>query len=160
ALAVALSPDKRMIATACSESMVLWHTRSLQRVDEFPFKGAMYSLAFSPDGALLAVNGADGKIRIWNVVEWRKKLDGYDKLTAQRLEEQWELLAEIDDEYGERSDDAIRLLISVPDQAVPFFAKKLKPAQVPDPKRVARLIADLDSRSYETREASYRELHR
>src|SRR5262249_8778633 len=142
----------------CRESMVLLHTKSLQRVDEFPFQGAMYSLTFSPDGTTLAANGADGKIRIWNVAEWRKKLDGYDKLTAQRLEEQWELLAEIDDEYGERSDDAIRLFISVPDQTIPFFAKKLKPAQAPDPRRVARWIADLDSRSYETRDASSREL--
>src|SRR5262249_50779721 len=50
-----------------------------------------------------------------------------------------------------RAFDAIWWLASVPNEAVPFLAKRLRPVVAADPQRAARLVADLDSKSFATR---------
>src|SRR5262249_25875780 len=41
---------------------------------------------------------------------------------------------------------------------VPFLARQLRPAEAPDPKHLARLIADLDADDFAVREKATREL--
>jgi hypothetical protein len=47
---------------------------------------------------------------------------------------------------------AIAALAAAPGQAVALLSEKLKPAAAPDPKRVAQLIADLESEDFATRQ--------
>ena len=53
---------------------------------------------------------------------------------------------------------AIRALIAAPEQAVPFLGRRLRQISVPDPRQLARLIAELDAEEFTTREKATREL--
>src|SRR5207244_10409693 len=54
--------------------------------------------------------------------------------------------------------EGIVLLVRSPERAVPFLKERLKPAAAPGPERVDRLVADLDSDSFATREKAARGL--
>src|SRR5207248_1912489 len=54
--------------------------------------------------------------------------------------------------------DAIWWLASVPNEAVPFLVKRLRPALAVNPQRATRLVADLDSRTFATRKKAAEEL--
>src|SRR5262249_32850079 len=54
--------------------------------------------------------------------------------------------------------DAIWWLASVPKDSVPFLMKRLRPAVAVDQQRAARLVADLDSKSFATRKKAAEEL--
>jgi RNA polymerase sigma factor (sigma-70 family) len=53
---------------------------------------------------------------------------------------------------------AMQRLAAAPGQAVPLLRERLKAAPLPDPKRLARLIADLDDATFETRAQAFQEL--
>jgi hypothetical protein len=50
--------------------------------------------------------------------------------------------------------------LAVPDQATALLAKELRPARVPDAKRMELLIADLDSEMFKVRDQATRELEK
>ena len=69
-LAVALSPDGRILATEGAESIVrLWDARTGALIREFDERGTeVWSiLDFSPDGRRLAVAGGEGTVTLWDV---------------------------------------------------------------------------------------------
>jgi WD40 repeat protein len=74
---------------------------------------------------------------------------------AQNVEALWNDLA---DANAARAYRAIWALAKRPKEAVSLIAGKLKPAVAPDPRRVVRLIADLDSQAFAVRENANREL--
>src|SRR5262249_19549351 len=53
-----------------------WNVRRRTELSQIPgYHGAVHSIAFAPDGRLLASAGDDGRIRLWNVVTerlWRE----------------------------------------------------------------------------------------
>src|SRR5262249_46404862 len=55
---------------------------------------------------------------------------------------------------------AIGKLSASPEQSVPFLAARLKAQPTPDPRRIARLIADLDSDQFKVRQQATEELER
>jgi hypothetical protein len=65
---LAFSPDGNGLAVGRGKRVELWDvsTGRLRRVLDGPAK-AVWSLAFSPDGVLLAAGGADWRIRLWEV---------------------------------------------------------------------------------------------
>ena len=65
----AASPDGLWLATeADSSTVTLWSSQTGSQVFSLPPEGgAIWSLAWSPDGERLAVGLADGGLAIWNV---------------------------------------------------------------------------------------------
>ena len=71
---LAVSPDSRVIATGAgytSKAIRLWDSESGRRLGELTnHQGAIFTLAFSPDGALLASSSGDQTIRLWSTKTW------------------------------------------------------------------------------------------
>jgi hypothetical protein len=73
------------------------------------------------------------------------------------LETLWADLAANDPEKAQRAIDQV---VARPEEAVPFLAQRLKPADSLSPRRLARLLADLDSDEFEVRTRASCELEK
>ena len=71
-LAVAFSPDGRMLATGDEGGQItIWDVQTQQTVVQLDGDfTAVYTLMFSPDGKILASGGYEGKIELWKVEGW------------------------------------------------------------------------------------------
>jgi hypothetical protein len=76
------------------------------------------------------------------------------ELTPADLASLWNALAA----DARRADEAVRRLAAAPKQSVPFLQARLHPVAVLEPKRIDRLLADLDSEQFEVREKATQEL--
>jgi hypothetical protein len=118
---------------------------------------AVTSVAFTPDGrTLAAAEGPDTAIRLWDV----SALGGgapspAPRLSDGQLEALWADLAAAD---APRAYRAIWSLTAAAPQAVPWLQRRLRPVAPADPRRVAQLIADLESDLFDAREKAFQEL--
>jgi hypothetical protein len=92
---------------------------------------------------------------LWDVSGVWKRFGEYERLSPKRLEQLWINLAASDDNIDRF---AMYQLIAVPDQSVPFLAKKYQPKPREEPKHLPQLIRDLDSPTFAVRERATREL--
>jgi WD40 repeat protein len=122
-------------------------------------RGQVGFLALSPNGKLLATTGPGHNVLLlWNVATRELPRQGPPlELSAEELADLWTDLA--DKDYG-RCDAAWRKLAAAGDNAIPFLKERIRPIAVPplDRKRVERLLADLDSDHFVTREKATRDL--
>jgi WD40 repeat protein len=134
----------------------LWELPSGKEVGRVENAGSkVLSLAFSADGGRLASGLNNGTALIWDVprLVHAPALKPEQRPTAE-LGRLWDDLAGPD---GLRAWRALGSLYAAAD-TVSFLGKRLAPDEPPDPKRVARLLAALDSARFEEREAADREL--
>jgi RNA polymerase sigma factor (sigma-70 family) len=118
--------------------------------------GRVNTLAFSPNSTALLSATEDTTAVVWDLAGRRRRSLAWGKpLAADDLEGVWTDLA---------SDDAARAYLAVQKlagslgDAVAYLGKRLQPVGVVEEKHIARLIKDLDSDDFTTRQRASKEL--
>jgi hypothetical protein len=155
ASSLAFSPDGRELAWAGYNDPAI-HLIEVaggrERRRLLGHRGSVYTLTFSADGKLLLSGSSDTTALVWDLA---RRFDPRPAPTAAEMELFWKDLA---DEDAARAYAAIRKLAASPHATVPFLRQRLRPVPPVDDKRIARLIADLDSDDFATRQNSAAEL--
>jgi WD40 repeat protein len=156
--AAAVAPDGRTVAAVTGDGVLhMWDSGSGKAlVERKGLAPNLRLLAFAPDGKTMASAAADSGALLWDVpgatAEGRLPAK---EVTAEALPDLWKDLAGDD---APRAWQAILTLASAPKESLPFVKKQLEPATAPDPKQVARWIADLDAEQFQDREKATEEL--
>src|SRR5262249_29242122 len=142
--------DGRFLATAVSGgALQIWEVATWTRRNEFKggHRDGVTTLTFAPGGQLLS-GSPDTTVLAWDMRPPRVA----DSVS---LESAWDALASR--EAGESFRSEGRFL-SAPAGSVRLCAEKVNPAAALDPKRVERLLADLDGDDFAVREAASKAL--
>jgi sugar lactone lactonase YvrE len=130
-------------------------------------------LAFSPDGALLAVAGCEPCATLWRLGPRRgpatpprngpaaggaRLPDSGANISKEEAREMEALWSDLRGEDAPKAYRAVWALAGRPERAVPFLSGRLRPVAPADAQRAARLIARLDEDQPAAREQATREL--
>jgi len=161
------SPDGKMLATWWNNPIFYETVTGGNRGGVNEATGYNPAFAFSPDGKLAATGTGSGIVLVTEVFRPLEFSSGARqnlrqprsrKLTLKMLDKLWNDLA---DETPSRAFQALCRLMDAPGQAVPFLASHFRPvARATPPKFLAKLIDDLDSRRYATRQKAGKELEK
>jgi RNA polymerase sigma factor (sigma-70 family) len=153
------SPDSRVLACAGYWDPVI-HLLEVasgkERHSLAGHRGHVHSCTFSRDGRTLLSASTDTTALVWDLTGRLQARGAWDKpLSPEQLDACWQTLAGAD---AAAAYAALRRLAADAARAVPYLARKLPPVPPADGKRVAGLLADLDSNQFEVREKASREL--
>jgi hypothetical protein len=157
---LAFSPDGHTLATAHADALRIWEIASgkelfcIKRPENFHWaenESFVKCLTFMPSCKALVTGMDDGTVLIWDLTPEGWSTKDLDRKAHLAL---WsDLAVEGPDAYR-----AIWTLVESPQQAVPFLKEQVKPVEEVDAKLVQRLLTDLDSEQFETREKAAKEL--
>jgi hypothetical protein len=151
----AWSPDSRVLALG-QNKVRLWELATVGMRRELPGHGdaPIQALAFSPDGQILASGSSDTTILIWDT-SISSAGTAVATLAREDLEKRWQVLAQDD---AAQAYAAIRDLTALPKETVAWIKEQLRPVEPVDPKRVEKLIAQLDDEQFRIRQKATTEL--
>src|SRR5205807_1482660 len=108
------------------------------------------ALAFSRDGNLLISASDDTTILIWDLYGFRK--EGSDRPPALDAKELTDLWGTLSVEEGVESFKAIATLLQAPEATTRFLKQRLKVVPRLDAGLLEKMVRDLDSDDFDTRE--------
>ncbi len=146
------TPDGKMVVVPCEGGMVRLYeayTGGLRQTAHVPDPA---SFALSPTGSLLAILTNDGV----TLFDWRiHASESVEVLDARRLSTLWDALAAPDSSLAYKS---MLALESSPTNAVQMLGEKMKPVPALQAETVKKLIMNLGSDDFLTREEATKEL--
>src|SRR5262249_35717951 len=158
---LAFTATGRRLVTGSGHDLRVWDVvggrellrrENRQRVhDQYHAMMFASSLDVAPDGRSFATGHSDGNVLVWEMPPGPPRKPLGDDERARR----WADLAGADARQALAGGWA---LADRPGEAAPFLRERLKPAVPPDPRRLEKLIADLDSPAFAAREAAAKEL--
>jgi WD40 repeat protein len=148
------SPDTKLFLTAePGGGLQFWETLTGQQICRYAggHRDGITCLAWSPNGKNFCTGSIDSTILVWNTLgeEWKPALK--KPLEAEILEAAWRNLGADDPAKGY---EAIRILVSSPDNAVSILKSRLHPSIFRSSAQIEQLIKDLDSPSFKTRQVA------
>jgi WD40 repeat protein len=159
---VLFHPLNHLLATNDLDGIQLWDLRSGKTLAHFripePVRVGIWMeqytlcLAFTRDGRRLAAGIPDGTILLWDVP---LPASHPQRLEAKELESLWADLADTDSAKAWR---AVWRLADAPNDALAFLRGRVKPYPTAPAEVTRKLLADLDSDSFENREAARKRL--
>jgi hypothetical protein len=154
---LALSPDGKTLTGVDVEqrgrTFSLWEVFSGKVRRQFAgHAGEVTAIAISPDGKTVVSGSGDSTLLVWDLRGGRST---GGELSPKELPALWDDLGSAD---ASKAYKAMCTLARSPRHAVPFLRERVRPAPVPEPKRLARLLAELDSQEFAAREKATREL--
>jgi WD40 repeat protein len=156
--ALAYSPDSAMIVAAGpAQTLWCWDALTGQRLGQRRDDQADVDvLAFAPDGRTLVSGGRDGTLLLWHVASFhQEKRPPAPKLEPAEERQCWDDLASTD---AARAARALTRLQAAPLEAVALVRRQVQPVAAIDPKKLERLIKDLDSADFSLRQQATVEL--
>jgi hypothetical protein len=150
--AVGFSPDGKTVACGCADGTVrLWEVATAQeRISLSRHWEPVTALTFRPGGRILASGSADTTILLWDLTAGTPPAAGDDKA----------LWADLTGGDAARAHRACCTLVRDPRRGLALLGERLRPVPPPDANSLARLVADLDSDLFESRERASRELEK
>jgi WD40 repeat protein len=155
-VSLAWSPDCKTLASGTSDDNIvrLWEATTDKEVQQFAGDNDWVgTVAWSPDGTRLASASSDTAVLIWAIGD--PPGEPAIHLNSADLTSCWADLAGDDAAKAYR---AIRSLTRAAKDSVPFLGERVQAVRAPDPKRVLRLIIDLDSNEFSVRQKATAEL--
>jgi RNA polymerase sigma factor (sigma-70 family) len=159
---LSFSADGRTVTAVAADGMSIqiWNlSRNGARFRINPIGGAVGSHAQSPDGKMLATAAKGGKqLFLWKITS--RQLTHQDPAPGLSAHDMTALWADLANPDVDKADAAWRKLGATGDGAVPFVRKQIRSIAVPavDLKTINKLVSELDSDQYATRERATREL--
>ncbi len=122
------------------------------------YPGEARAVAVSAGGLLVAAGTKEGRVHVWDVGALLcRKRPPLARPGSRDLERLWDELGDADGAAGYR---AVAVLAGHPALALPLLRARLRPEPELDRVRLARLLADLESRRFAVREGAATELER
>ena len=154
---IAFGPTGTTLVTVGAAGIQTWELRSSQaaRTESAPASSDLtwtFALAVSPDGSKAATGCRDYTILLWDVkppAEKATPLTAADSLAA------WADLAQPD---GAKGFAAVCRLTDDPTRALALLKDRLRPATVPPADEVQKLVCELGSTNFQTRENAEKSL--
>ena len=122
-------------------------------------RGGITSLALTADGRTLVTGGADTTALVWDSTELAKRRQPPAPIDVDvaRATALWEQLVQPD---AAKAHAAMRLLAQAPRQALPLLAERTQAVRPPDSRQIVRLVANLDSNRFLTRQQAEEDLEK
>jgi WD40 repeat protein len=156
---VDISPDGRILAAAMEgdNTVILWDLFSGRSLDRLHgHKGPVLSVAFSPDGSILASGSADTTILLWHVSNIRVK-PAACPANPKTLNKLW---ADLQTKEAAQPYKAVWSLAGAGDKAVADLGRRLHPVPEPDARRMHQWLGQLEDNSFRIRDKATKELAR
>jgi WD40 repeat protein len=148
AYALAFAPDGKTLAIGSADgSFRLLECATGKVLRTFTgHRGAIHGLRFSPDSELLYTASDDTTVLMWDMKRPPAKFG-----TKAKFKTTW---ADLAGEDAEKAYRAVWAFVAAPEQAATFLGAHLKPIAPRDNDGVQRLIADLESDNFATRDVA------